>query len=424
MKANIKKYSNGLRVVFEKTDSTKPFTLMVGVNTGSVNESQENNGVSHFIEHMVFKGTTVRTAEDISKDLEGIGANANAFTSKYLTCFYATCMTEKSEQCFEILSDMFFNSKFDQNEIDKERKVIYEEIDMYEDDPSSVAYDDFTRMFFNGTKVEKTVIGTKESLKNINRKGIIDYRNRFYTANNVVVSVTGGIEQEELDNYINKYFIANFEDKIAEPILYDTETENIFVPEKQFNFLKRKFAQTHIVLGFPLKGVYTKDRMAYTLLSFIVGGGMSSRLFQKIREDLGLVYTIHCLPDLYDLGGSMVVSLATNNDQQVTAIDAIRNEIDILKKDGITQEELDRAKVFCKTLIVTSSETSINTTRHNTTDTLMYNRLRTVDLKLSEIQAVTLEQLNNLIPQIFDYSKMCGTIVSDNPDEAAFDCFN
>lgn len=424
MKAITKKYNNGLRVVFEKTDSTKPFTLMVGVNTGSVNESQENNGVSHFIEHMIFKGTTVRSAEDISKDLEGIGANANAFTSKYMTCFYATCMTEKSEQCFEILSDMFFNSKFDQNEIDKERKVIFEEIDMYEDDPSSIAYDDFTRMFFGGTKIEKTVIGTKESLKKINRQEIVDYKNKFYTADRVVVAVTGGIEQNDLDNYIEKYFNSNFEKKNCEPVLYDTTTELIHLPKKQFNFIKKNFAQTHIALGFPLKNVYTKDRMAYTLLSFIVGGGMSSRLFQKIREDLGLVYSIHCLPDLYDLGGSMVISLATNYEQQTTAISAIKNEIDQVIKSGITQEELDRAKVFCKTLVVTSSETSINTTRHNTVDTIMYDKIRTVDLKLSEIQAVTLEQINSIIPKIFDFSNMCGTIVSDKPNKTAFDCFN
>lgn len=421
--AKIINYDNGLRVVFEKTDSTKPFTLMVGVNTGSVNESMENNGVSHFIEHMVFKGTSVRSAEDISKDLEGIGANANAFTSKYLTCFYATCMTEKSEQCFDILSDMFFNSKFDQKEIDKERKVIYEEIDMYEDDPSSVAYDDFTKTFFAGTKVEKTVIGTKQSLKNINRKEMVDYHKKFYTANNTVVAVTGGIEEKDLEGYIEKYFLSNFSNKKAEPILNNTLPEIKHIPTKQFNFLKRNFAQTHIIFGFPIKNLYTKDRMAYTLLTFIVGGGMSSRLFQKIREDLGLVYSIHCSPDLYDIGGNMAISLATNAEQQMTAIDAIKNEIDLLLKEGILEDELNRAKVFCKTLVVTSSETSINTTRHNAIDTLLYNKLRTVDLKLSEIDAVTLEQINNLARETFDYSNICGTIVSDNPNKDAFECF-
>ena len=423
MQANTKIYENGLRVVFQKTDSTKPFTLMVGVNTGSVNESQENNGVSHFIEHMVFKATTNRSAEDISKDLEGIGANANAFTSKYHTCFYATCMTEESEKCFELLSDMFFNSKFEQGEIDKERKVIFEEIDMYEDDPSSVATEDFTRLFFEGTKVEKSVIGTKNSLKNINREEILNYKNKFYTPDRIVISVTGGIKEEILYGYIEKYFISNLTKKKAEPVTFVNQQEIKHLPKKKFNFIKKDIVQTNIVFGFPIKGIYTSERMAYTLLSFIVGGGMSSRLFQKIREDLGLVYTIYCLPDFYDIGGSMVVSFATNSSQQTVAIEAIKKELDNLIKNGVTEEELNRAKVFCKTLIVTSSETSINTTKHNTSDTLVYNKLRTVDMKLSEIQAVTLEQINNLIVDTFKYDNMCGTVVSDKPNKKAFDCF-
>ena len=423
MQAITKKYKNGLRVVFQKTDSTKPFTLMVGVNTGSVNEYMENNGVSHFIEHMVFKTTTNRSAEDISKDLEGIGANANAFTSKYHTCFYATCMTEKSEKCFELLSDMFFNSKFEQGEIDKERKVIFEEIDMYEDDPSSVAYEDFTKLFFEGTKVEKSVIGTKKSLKNINREEILNYRNKFYTPDRIVISVTGGIEESVLYDYIEKYFLSNLTEKEFKAKTLNKEPEVKHLPKKKFNFIKKDIVQTNIVFGFPIKNIYTKDRMAYTLLSFIVGGGMSSRLFQKIREDLGLVYTIHCLPDFYDIGGSMVVSLATNSSQQIIAIEAIKNELDNIIRNGITEDELNRAKVFCKTLVVTSSETSINTTKHNTSDTLIYNKLRTVDTKLSEIQAVTLRQINNLILDTFKYENMCGTIVSDKPNKKAFECF-
>ena len=423
MQAITKTYNNGLRVVFQKTDHTKPFTLMVGVNAGSVNESQENNGISHFIEHMVFKATTNRSAEDISKDLEGIGANANAFTNKYTTCFYATCMTEESEKCFEILSDMFFNSKFDQREIDKERKVIFEEIDMYEDDPSSVAYEDFTKLFFKGTKIEKTIIGTKKSLKNINREKILDYRKQFYTPDRIVVAVTGGIEEDILYGYIEKYFIPNLSKKeisIKESV---QEKESKHIPQKKFNFIKKDIVQTNIVFGFPIKGSYTNDRMAYSLLSFVVGGGMSSRLFQKIREDLGLVYTVYCLPDFYDIGGTMVVSLATNSSQQAIAIEAIKKELDEVIKNGITQDELNRAKVFCKTLVVTSSETSINTTKHNAGDILIHNKIRTVDKKLADIQAVTLEQVNNLILDTFRYENMCGTIVSDKPNKQAFDCF-
>ena len=372
---------------------------------------------------MTFKGTTVRSAEDISKDLEGIGANSNAFTSKYLTCFYATCMTEKSEKCFEILSDMFFNSTFDQNEIDKERKVIFEEIDMYEDDPSSIAHDDFIRIFYNGTKVEKTVIGTKESLQGINRKEIVEYRNKYYTPKYTVVSVTGGITEKVLDEYIEKYFLTNFDKAEDEPFTYLTD-EVKYLSKKQFSFLERNFAQTHIVMGFPLRNLYSKDRVAYNLLSFVVGGGMSSRLFQKIREDLGLVYNIHCFPDLYDIGGCMVITLATNSEQQETAIKAIKEELDKIIKDGITNEELERAKVFIKTLLVTSSEKTINITRQNANDVLIHNKLRPIELKLSEIQETTLEQVNNIIPEIFDYSMLCGTIVSDKPNKDAFNCFN
>ena len=416
-------FDNGLRVVLNQTEKTKPVSIMFGVNTGSVNESQENNGVSHFIEHMVFKGTTGRTAQDISKDLEGIGANANAFTSKFHTCFYATCMIDEVEKCFEILSDMFFDPLFSQEDIDKERKVIFEEIDMYEDDPGSVAYDDFTKNFFLGTKVEKSVIGTKESLKNINREQIVEYKNQFYTAPNIVITVSGGLEENEFLTLIKKYALNKLPETkfLAKEVDYDKDT--ILLPEQKFNFIKKNIAQTHIVMGFPAKTIYSDDRMAYTLLSFIVGGGMSSRLFIKIREELGLVYGIHCLPDLYDCGGTVSISLATNHSQQKMAVKTIKEELEKLIKEGVTQEELDRAKIFCKTLIVTSSETSTNTTRHSTSDMLIYNKIRTVEEKLESIQKVTLEQINKLIRESFSFKNMCASVVSDKIDETIFDCF-
>ena len=189
MEPFFKTFDNGMRLIFKKVEKERPATLFVCVKAGSVNETDKNNGISHFIEHLNFKGTKTRSAKQISTELEEIGANANAFTSKFTTCFFATTLTEQMENCFDILSDIVFNSKYAEEDIERERKVVYEEIDMYADDPEGVSYEEFTKNFYEGSSLQKTVLGTKKSLKGITRQDIVDYVKSNYIAPNIIVSV-------------------------------------------------------------------------------------------------------------------------------------------------------------------------------------------------------------------------------------------
>ena len=421
MKPYLKQFDNGLRLVFKKVEENRPATLYIAVDTGSYKENDENSGISHFIEHLTFKGTEKRTAKQISTELEEIGANANAFTSKFNTCYFATCLSEKMENCFDILSDIVFNSKYAQEDIDKERKVIFEEIDMYEDDPEMVAYEQFYKDFYSKSSLKRPIIGTKESLNNITKKDIENYVQEHYIASNIVVSVVGNFEKEYVENLVKKY-IGKYFTKKAEVV--DKNKAIVFIPDKKFSTIKKDIAQTQIILGFPCDNVYSDKRMAYSLFCFIFGGGMGSRLFQKVREENGLVYSISCMPELYECAGDVVISLGTNSKNQFKAVELIKEEIDKLVDEGFTQAELDRAKSFCKSLVVSGTETGSSIAKSNASNMLVYNKLFSLEERIEQIEKVTIEDLNELAEKVFDYGNVCGCVVSNDPDEKLFEIFN
>lgn len=421
MKPVFKQYPNGLRLVFKKVEENRPASLYIALDVGSAKENDENNGVSHFIEHLTFKGTETRTAKQISTELEEIGANANAFTSKFATCYFATCLSEKIENCFDILSDMVFNSKYSQADIDKERQVIYEEIDMYQDDPESVCYEQFCLDFYEKSPLKRPIIGTKESLQNINKKQIEEYVATHYVPQNIVVSVVGNFTISYVESLVKKYISKRFTKKAE---IEEKNKSMIIVPDKKFSYITKDVAQTQIIIGFPCDNIFSEKKWAYSLLGFIFGGGMGSRLFQKVREEHGLVYSISCMPELYECGGDVVISLGTNKKNQVKAVALIKEEIDKLVSEGFTQEELDRAKTFCKTMIVSGSETGSSMAKSNASNILTLNRLVSVEERVQKVEEVTVEDLNELATKVFNYGNVCGCVVSNAPDEKLFDVFN
>lgn len=421
MQPYVKVFENGMRLVFKKVEKNRPATVFVSVNTGSVNEDESNNGISHFIEHLNFKGTLKRSAKQISTELEEIGANANAFTSKYATCFFATVLPEQIENCFDILSDLVFNSKYDKEDIDKERQVIFEEIDMYQDDPESVCYEEFCNNFYQGNPMQKTILGTKDSLSNIKREDILEYVAKRYIAKNIVVSVVGNFTMEQVKKLTQKYFANRFKSKND---VDEISKGNVVVPDKKFSFIKKDVAQTHIVFGFPCENIYSENRMAHTLCGFIFGGGMGSRLFQKIREEQGLVYGISCMPEMYALGGNFVISLGTNKKNEKKAMELIKEQIDLLVKDGFKQEELNRAKTFCKSLLLSSGELGSDIAKTNASNLRTYNRIVSIEERLKKVDDVSLEQINEVAKKVFNYSNMCGCVVCNNPNEELFKIFD
>ncbi|MBQ3048234.1 MAG: insulinase family protein [Clostridia bacterium] len=421
MQPHVKVFENGMRLVFKKVEKNRPATVFVSVKAGSINEDESNNGISHFIEHLNFKGTEKRTAKQISTQLEEIGANANAFTSKYATCFFATVLPEQIENCFEILSDLVFNSKYDKEDIERERQVIFEEIDMYQDDPESVCYEEFCKNFYVGSPMQRTILGTKESLANITREDILDYISKRYVAKNIVVSVVGDFTVDQVKKLTQKYFSNKFKSKSE---VDEIGKGTVVIPDKKFSFIKKDVAQTHIVFGFPCDNIYSESRMAHTLCGFIFGGGMGSRLFQKIREEHGLVYSISCMPEMYALGGNFVVSLGTNKKNEKKALEFIKEQIDLLVKDGFKQEELDRAKTFCKSLLLSSGEMGSDIAKTNASNLRTYNKIISIEERLNKVDSVTLDDINEVAKKVFNYSNMCGCVVSNNPNEELFKIFD
>lgn len=421
MEPFFKTFDNGMRLVFKKVEKDRPATLFVCVKAGSVNETDKNNGISHFIEHLNFKGTNKRSAKQISTELEEIGANANAFTSKFTTCFFATTLADQMENCFDILSDIIFNSKYAEEDIEKERKVVYEEIDMYADDPEGVSYEEFTKNFYAGTNLQKTVLGTKKSLKGITRQDIVDYVKSNYIAPKIVVSVVGHFDEDYIEKLTCKYFADRFKEKCeAFPI---DKTQQVS-PNKKFSFIKKDVAQTHITFGFPCPNTYSPNRMAYVLAGFIFGGGMGSRLFQKVREERGLVYSISSMPEMSACGGDFVIGLGTNQKNSVKAMKIIKTEMDTLKAKGFKEEELKRAKIFSKSLIVSSSELGADIAKSNALSVSTYGKVVSVKDKLEKIDKVTLKDINKVAQTVFDYSSVCGCVVSNQEDKTLFEIFD
>ena len=421
MKPYIKTFDCGLRLCFKRVEENRPATIFVLVKTGSNNETDENNGISHLIEHLNFKGTSKRSSKQISVEFEEIGANANAFTSKTNTCFFATALNENMEKCFDILSDIVFNSSYNPVDIEKEKKVVFEEIDMYEDDPETVCQEEFYKNFYAGTPMSRSILGSKESVGKLTREQIVEYVKNNYTANNVIVSVVGNFSADEIERLTEKYFVPFFKGKreIEEPV-----KSNVIIPNKSFGFVKKDIMQTQIALGFPCDNIFSKDRTDYILLSFIFGGGMGSRLFQKVREENGLVYTISCMPEFNQNGGDFVISFGTNKRNEKLAMELVKKEIDQLVEKGISEIELKRAKTFCKSLIINSTELGADIAKSNASNLATFNRVVPIEEKLKEIEEATLENINRLIKKVFDFSNVCGAVVAKDVDKNLFGVFN
>lgn len=410
-----KTYPSGLRLIVESVPGNRAVAVFFGVNAGSVYEDEHNNGISHVIEHMTFKGTKTRSAEDISTQFECLGASVNAFTSRYNTQYYGKCIKENTEKMVEIFSDMILNSVYDEEELKRELKVIYEEIDMYEDDPGSVAYDKYNEIFFKGTKLEKSVIGTKKVLSKLKRQDLIDYIDKYYVPQNMVVAFAGDVTMAEADAMVKKYFNSAFKTK-SKPIDMK-KTDEVVIPKQAQIVTKKNIAQTHIVMGYPTDNIYSKNAAGINVLAFILGGGMSSRLFVRIREKLGLVYSINALPEFADIGGNIIISLATNSTNQELALKSIKEEIDNIANNGVTDAELEKAKTFCKSMLVMAAEVSTNKARNNASNILTYGKSITIDERMEEIEKVTKADVNKLAKLIFGRDDMCIAVVSDKPNK-------
>lgn len=389
-------YKNGLKLIVDKMDNYESVSFNMFVKVGSVGEEQGNYGIAHYIEHMLFKGTTTRSSLDISKQLDSIGANVNAYTDKEETVYYTKSTAENTEKCVEILSDMLFNSVFDKKEMAREKKVVLEEIKMYQDDASSKAIILANQAFYTDNAFGRDVAGTMQSVKGITQQKIYDFMHKYYVPQNITLSFAGNIDFERAEQLIQKYYLPFFKHN-------GNDVKNSFVTKKSVKILKayKDNAQSQVCISFA--GVNRQDKNFYVAKVFDVafGLGMSSILFQLIREKLGLVYTIYSSTDCNSAGGDTTIRFATTTKNVPLALTAIANEIKEIKQKGITTEQFENAKNNLISTVKLSFENTSFVSLFNAKHIAFNNNYLTKEQYIKNIQNVKQSAILPYINNIF-----------------------
>jgi predicted Zn-dependent peptidase len=391
----IKKYTcqNGVRIVLEHIPTVRSVAIGVWIGTGSRNELPESNGISHFLEHMFFKGTKTRTAREIAESFDSIGGQVNAFTSKEYTCYYAKVLDTHADFALEVLSDMFFHSTFDEEELKKEKNVVYEEIKMYEDTPDDIVHDLLGRAIYGTHPLGYPILGTEETLATFTGETLKQYMHDLYTPENVVISIAGNVPEsfiKEVEKYFGSYEAGT-----------TLKTENIPVFQTNQITRKKETEQAHLCLGYEGLKVGHEDIYSLIVLNNVLGGSMSSRLFQEVREQRGLAYSVFSYHSAYQDSGILTIYGGTGAKQLDLLFDTIQETLEKLKKEGITEKELINCKEQLKGSLMLSLESTNSRMSRNGKNELMIKRHRSLDEIVNQIDQVTRDGVDRLTNTIF-----------------------
>lgn len=384
---------NGLRIVKEKIPAVRSVTIGIWVLTGSRNETEKNNGISHFLEHMFFKGTKTRSAKDIAEAFDAIGGQVNAFTSKEYTCFYAKVLDNHKEFALDILADMFFNSSFDGEEMEREKKVVLEEIKMYEDTPDDIVHDLLANAAYEDHPLGYPILGTDDHLKTFTPSSLKEYIADRYTPNNVVVSVAGNVDDSFI-HYVESHF-GNYESA--------KQNESLLKPVFHANHVERHkdTEQAHLCIGYD--GLQVGDDRTYSLIIMnnVLGGSMSSRLFQEVREQKGLAYAVFSYHSSFMDNGLLTIYGGTGKEQLPLLQETISSTVNELIAKGLTDKELKNSKEQLKGNLMLSLESTNSRMSRNGRNELLLHRHRTLDDMIKEIDAVDHGSIQSVIETIF-----------------------
>lgn len=408
---NYKKYENGLRLIVNSMDAMMSVSVGFLVGAGSCLEDANNNGISHFIEHTTFKGTNKMTSFQISSAFDDIGAQVNAFTSKETTCYYVKSTTGELEKSFELLSDMFLNSTYKSDELDKEKGVVVEEINMCLDTPEELCLDALSESYFGKQGLGRTILGAVKNVKGFKKDDIDKYRKRFYNADNIVVSFAGKISFEVACGLVEKYFMPYVSAAESDEFLCG-ETENKYGRIK----LEKDIEQVHLALAFGGVEYDSPETDAMSVINNVAGGGMSSRLFQKIREELGLCYTVYTYPSCYLKTGTFAVYAGVNPKSAEKAYRAILDVLNDLKKNGVTEDEFARGKAQMISSFAFGQESTSSQMLLYGKYLLNTGKVFDIDAKLSAVNALGIGEVNKLLSKL-DFSLYSAAVVGKKADK-------
>ena len=400
---------NGLRVVMESIPFVRSVSFGIWVYNGSRHESAATNGMSHFIEHMMFKGTEKRTALEIADTMDAVGGQLNAFTSKEYTCYFSRTLDTHFDVALDVLSDMFFNSKYDPAEIDKERNVILEEISMYEDTPEDLCVDLLQAKVYPNHPLGMTILGTPETIGSFQREDFLAFIKAKYTPQNIVVSIAGNVNEDEVLKKIEAVFgqFTGSAEKAEEKL-------PIYTPG--FSIREKDIEQVHLCMGFPGIANGTDDAYALAAVNTILGGGMSSRLFQKIREQHGLVYSVYSYNASYMDTGLFVVYAALNPAQLPEVMKLISQEVQGMFTDRITKQQLAKAKEQLKSNFLLSLESAASRMNSIGRTMLVLNKTITPDELVAKIDAIDMDAFYGVCDKIFKLDQVSISLVGKQID--------
>ncbi|MBQ5696285.1 MAG: insulinase family protein [Clostridium sp.] len=392
---NLYKLDNGLRVVTEYIEHVNSISVGVMVQNGSRNETKDVNGISHFIEHMFFKGTDKRNSKQIVQEIENIGGQINAYTSKETTCYYIKALNTHVDLCLDVLSDMLLNSKFDEEEIAKEQGVVIEEINMSQDNPEDVLDEIHSEAIFGNDSLAYPILGTPDRIKSFNRKKIKDYIKTHYTPYNSVLSICGKFDEKELRKMIEEYF-----GKWSTENKYNPKYE-IVTLKNNSKYTEKQIEQVHINLG--LNGLPYADDKAYSLvlLNNIFGGGASSIMFQKVREELGLCYSIYSYMQPYLGVGTLNIYTGLSNKYADKAIEVINKQLYEFANKGISKELLDINKEKIKASYILGLESTSSRMFANAKTFLLQNKVKTQEDVINRINQIGNDDINYVLERCF-----------------------
>ncbi len=399
----VKTYENGLRVFFDKREDSRSATVGIWVASGSENENEKNNGISHFIEHILFKGTNKRTGFEIAEGMDEIGASYNAYTTKEYTYFYVKALDYQLIKAADILFDLFKNPRLDEKDIETEKGVIIEEIAMCEDDPSEKCFDVNEKGIFAGSGLAFEILGTKETVSGMKKEDFVSYMKKYYVPERTVIGVCGNFSEEEIEEKIKEYFEKDI--NTENPIKADKAPYN---PDVQT--LEKTTEQTHILMSFRGIPIRHEDLYPLQICSFVLGQGPSSMLGRRIREELGLVYGIESFLLRFLSGGTIDISmsLAPSSEEK-----AIRETLSIVSsfKDTVTERQVTIAKEKLASSFIMSREHPQSRFSAAGYNMLLLNEEITDDSIIEGVRAVTSEDVKRVAEKYFDISQMSFTAV-------------
>ncbi len=393
---------NGIRVISENIPHSYSVSIGIWVANGSRHERRESNGVAHFIEHLLFKGTERRSALQIAREIDSVGGILNAFTGREFVCYYAKVLDAFLPKAVDLLSDIFLNSVFDPEEIEKERKVILQEINMLEDTPDDYIHDLLSQQLWHGHPLGMPIIGNEESVGGLSREFIVDYRNRKYCAEDIIIAAAGTVDHKELLNSLSD---------MCSRIKPGSVKKSKKQPEcrKRVAVFDKDLEQVHICLGLKSLPQNHKDRYEAHVMNTILGGSMSSRLFQEVREKAGLAYAIYSYMAAHSDTGSLAVYAGTSQDSLEEVLEVTLRELKRLKTEAVSSIELDSAREQLKGNILLSLESSDNRMSKLAKNEIYFGRYQPFEEIIEGFDRVTAKSLQDLCECLFD--ERCATLV-------------